>query len=257
PREGALTELLTGDDEQTDHRGQHDQAAEQRVEEELHRRVLPPRPPEAPDEEVHRYEHGLEQHVEQEDVGGGEHAHQRGLGGEQQREVPGVAAVFGELLLPGEQQQPRQEERGESDEDQRDAVDPEREPGAERGDPVDGVLELEPRAGRGGGYRVGEVHHDREHELGERHAHRHQLRGGRLAAQRVEADRAREGEQDQRRQEHVAAVHTNLTASRAATTTTAPPSIVSAYERTKPVCSLRNRPELPPNAAAAPLTTPS
>ena len=42
---------------------------------------------EAPDEEVHRDQHGLEEHVEQEDVGGGEDADQRRLGGQQQREV--------------------------------------------------------------------------------------------------------------------------------------------------------------------------
>ena len=31
----------------------------------------------------------------------------------------------------------------------------------------------------------------------------------------------------------------------------------SAYERTKPVCSRRSRPELPPSSAAVPLTSPS
>ena len=40
-------------------------------------------------------------------------------------------------------------------------------------------------------------------------------------------------------------------------TRTEPPSMLSAYERTKPVCSRRSRPELPPSAAAVPLTSPS
>ena len=66
----------------------------------------------------------------------------------------------------------------------------------------------------GGGHRVGEPHDDHQHELGQRHAHRDQLRRGGLAAQGVQRDRSRERKQDQRGQEHVSAVHTNLTASR-------------------------------------------
>src|ERR671932_129944 len=46
---------------------------------ELHRGVLPARAAERADEEVHRHEHGLEEDVEQKDVGGREDAHHHRL----------------------------------------------------------------------------------------------------------------------------------------------------------------------------------
>ena len=52
---------------------EHDEPAGQREEQELHRGVLPARTAEATDEEVDRDEHGLEEDVEEEHVGGGEH----------------------------------------------------------------------------------------------------------------------------------------------------------------------------------------
>ena len=61
-------------DVQADHGGEHEQAADERVQEELHRRVLAARAAEAADDEVHRHEHRLEEDVEQEDVGRGEDA---------------------------------------------------------------------------------------------------------------------------------------------------------------------------------------
>ena len=58
-----------GDDHvQPDHSGEHEQPAEQAVEQELHRGVRPLRAAVAADEEVHRDEHRLEEHVEEEDV---------------------------------------------------------------------------------------------------------------------------------------------------------------------------------------------
>src|SRR3712207_7637747 len=61
----ALAQLAVAHHVQPDDRGQHDQAADEAVEEELDRRVLPPRAAEAPDEEVHRDQHRLEEHVEE------------------------------------------------------------------------------------------------------------------------------------------------------------------------------------------------
>ena len=82
PVEGVPTEHP-----QADHRGQHEQAADERVEEELDRRVLAPRAAEGADEEVHRHEHDLEEDVEQEHVGGREDADHGELERQQQREV--------------------------------------------------------------------------------------------------------------------------------------------------------------------------
>ncbi len=72
---------------QRDHRDQHEQAAEQAVEQELHRRVLPRPDAERPDHEVHRDQHGLEEHVEQEDVGGREDPDHHRVEHQHQREV--------------------------------------------------------------------------------------------------------------------------------------------------------------------------
>jgi hypothetical protein len=87
-------------------------------------------------------------HVEQEDVGGREDPDQRRLGGQQQREVAGSGCGLGELLRPREAAARPAPARDERQQHQRDAVDAEREPGAERRDPVDAELELE--AGRRG-----------------------------------------------------------------------------------------------------------
>ena len=53
------------------------------------------------------------------------------------------------------------------------------------------------------------------------------------------------------------ASHPICTARNAATINRAPVSMDMAYDRTKPVCSRRNRPDPPPTAAARPLTSPS
>ena len=86
--ERARTVLVDRQDVEPDQRGEHEQAAEQRVQEELDGRVLPLGAAVAPDEEVHRDQHRLEQHVEQEDVGGGEHADDQALEDQDPGEVP-------------------------------------------------------------------------------------------------------------------------------------------------------------------------
>ena len=115
-------------------------------------------------------------------------------------------------------------------------------------------LELEADAGLGGVHRVGEPRQRREHDLQQRRADRDLLGRGRVAAQRVHHQGA---DQREHQQDGEQEVHANTTARRAPMTRTEPPSMLSAYERTKPVCSLRSRPELPPSAAAVPLTSPS
>ena len=61
--------------------------ADQRVEEELDRRVLAPRPAPDADQEVHRQQHDLPEDVEEEEVERAEHAHHAGVEQQEQREV--------------------------------------------------------------------------------------------------------------------------------------------------------------------------
>jgi hypothetical protein len=135
-------EVLRGD-VQPDERRQHEQAAEQRVQQELDRGVVATRAAVAPDEEVHRDEHRLEEHVEQEHVGGGEDADHRGLEHEDQRDVGLDGATGAVGVVPAGEEHDGHEARRERDQHQRDAVDTHREVDAERRDPVVGEPELE------------------------------------------------------------------------------------------------------------------
>src|SRR5690606_37433290 len=92
-----------------------------------------------------------------------------------------------------------------------------------------------------------------QHEL--HNGHREGGRRGEpvVLAEQRHGHRAEQWQQDQCEQPG----HPNLTNNRAPTIRNVPPSIDSAYERTKPVCMRRRRPELPPNCAASPLTAPS
>ena len=99
-------------------RQQHQDAAQQRVQEELDRRVLPPRPAPDADEEIHRQQHHLPEHVEQEEVERHEHAeHARH---EQQKEdVVGLHVLRDR---PARRRRQHRQERGEHDERETDAV---------------------------------------------------------------------------------------------------------------------------------------
>jgi len=88
---------------QRDDRDQHEQPAEQAVEQELDRRVLPLADAVAADHEVHRHQHGLEEHVEQEDVGGREDADHHRLERHHQREVRLHAVLTAVGVVPGGQ----------------------------------------------------------------------------------------------------------------------------------------------------------
>ena len=85
--EGSGVSALARDDVEADEGGEHEQAAEEAVEQELDRGVLPLRSAEQADEEVDRDEHRFEEHVEQEEVERAEDADHRGLEDQQQREV--------------------------------------------------------------------------------------------------------------------------------------------------------------------------
>src|SRR6056297_2748682 len=67
--EGAGDELPDGNDVQANERGEHEQATEQAVQQELDRSVGALRAAIAADHEVDRYEHDLEEDVEQENIG--------------------------------------------------------------------------------------------------------------------------------------------------------------------------------------------
>ena len=121
--EGARA-VLRGHHIQADHRGQHDQAAEQVVQQELHRGARPPRAlAEAADQEVHRDQHGLEEHVEQQHVQRDHRDQHHRLDGQRQGDV-GVhaAAVAFAAVVPAGHQQQRNQHRGQQHQDQRDAV---------------------------------------------------------------------------------------------------------------------------------------
>ena len=148
--------------------GQHEQAADQRVQEELHRRVLAARAAEAADDEVHRDQHRLEEHVEQEDVGRREDADHEELEQQQQREVRPArcAAWLVELLgvglaveacsrTPGSR---RHQDDRHRDQHQRDAVDAEGEVHAEGRDPGPAARRTGTAARRAG------VERDAEHD---------------------------------------------------------------------------------------------
>ena len=110
---------------------EHEDAAGQGVEEELDGRVLPPRPAPDADEEVHRQEHDLPEHVEEEEVEGDEDA-------EHARDQEGVhGEVALELVVDAVARQGSHEgdERGQEDHRDGDPVDAEEVLDVERADP--------------------------------------------------------------------------------------------------------------------------
>ena len=165
---------------------------------------------------------------------------QRRLGGQQQREVARRGAALGQLLLPGEQHHDRAPGTRQRDHDQRDAVDAERELGAERRDPVDART----RAGSGCRPRRPAPSRRTTSRPRARSAAARMPIATCLAAAGVAPQRVQHQGADQRehQQDGEQEVHANTTASRAPMTRTEPPSMDSAYERTKPVCSRRSRP---------------
>ena len=194
-------------DVQPDDRGQHDEAAEKAVEQELHRRVRALRAAVAADDEVHRDEDDFEEDVEQEHVERGEDADHPGLQGEDQREVAAdrSPAVRRDLvdLVPGGDHHDRHQQRRERDQHQRDAVDADLVVDAERLDPVVLLEELV------AGLVLLEVddHGDREAELDEREEQRGLLGQQRIGLRQQRHDqRAGERDDQQDRQKRHAAL---------------------------------------------------
>ena len=110
---------------------EHQQPAEQRVDEELHGGVDAPLVAPVPDQEVHRDEHPFPEHVEQEEVAGQEDAGDRRLENEKQRHEE--LRVL--LDLPRREHADRDQERREDHQEQTDPVHPKLVRRAEGGDP--------------------------------------------------------------------------------------------------------------------------
>ena len=79
--------MFGGHDVEPDDRRQHDEAAEEAVEQELHCGVLTLWAAVGPDDEVHRDQDGFEEDVEEEDVERDEDAHHAALQSEDQGEI--------------------------------------------------------------------------------------------------------------------------------------------------------------------------
>jgi hypothetical protein len=136
---------------QPDDRDQHQHAAGHRVEDELHRRVDAAVVAPHADEEIHRDEDEVPEHVEQEDIERREDAEHRRL--EEQHED----REFLDLLvnaLPSREERDRRQEPGEHDQHQADAVDAQVVLDAERRNPRPAFDELE-LAGLAGGVEAG------------------------------------------------------------------------------------------------------
>ncbi len=143
---------------------QHQHRAEQRVQEELDRRVELARAAPDADQQVHRDQHGFPENEEEEEIERHEDAQHAGL----QHQKPDV--VFLHAILDrgprGEDRDPAQQ-RGQHDQQERNAVDAEDVAGADRGDPVVGrafdeleagleALRPEPRHQRQGNQQAGQ-----------------------------------------------------------------------------------------------------
>ena len=224
---------LRGHHVQADQRGQHEQAAHEAVQQELHGSVGALHAAVAPDHEVDRDQHDLEEHVEQEDVGGDEDADHERLEDEDQGEVAldAAAALLVDVVPAGEDDD-RHQGRGQRDQHQADAVDAHRVGDAERRDPRVRLDELEAL----GGVRAElQGHRDGQAQGHEREQQRHLL-GQRTPPPREEGhDDAADERHHHQRGQPGKGTHDALTRTRARTTKTAPPTIDNAYERANPV----------------------
>jgi hypothetical protein len=120
---------------------QHEQPAEQGVEEELDRGVDTLLPAPGADQEVGGDQHGLPEDVEQEQVEGDEHAEHGGL----ERQQGGDVAAGAVGHAPGADDGQRREQGGEQQQGQADAVDPDLVAHPQGAHPVGLLAELEAR----------------------------------------------------------------------------------------------------------------
>ena len=173
-----------------DDRGQHQERAGHRVEDELDRRAEPARPAPDADQHVDRDQHRLEEDVEEEQVLGDEDADDR-AGEEEHQAAVGSGPVAADDHRVAERG--RADDRRQPDQPEREAVEADVVADAEVGEPVEAglllqqaVAEVEPPERR-----------DPECDLAERDEERQA--GRELARQRRQPDeeRSREGKQDQ------------------------------------------------------------
>src|SRR5665647_1054654 len=140
---------------------EHEQAADQREQEELDGRVDAPRAAPDADDEVHRHQHDLPEHVEQEEVGGQKDSAHPHLQQEQRDEEAQLAVLD---VVPAADDHDDAEQRGEEEEQGGDAVHTEAVVDVQCLDPGDVLDEL--HAGRLG--VEDDQHDDGEHERGQR-----------------------------------------------------------------------------------------
>jgi hypothetical protein len=136
---------------------QHHHAADQRVEEELDRRVQPPVAAPDADEEVHRHQHDLPEQEEQQEVERNERADHAGLEHQQEDVVLLHALPDGR---PRRQDRDRAQQRRHQDQQDAEAVDAEEVVSPDRRDPRHALDELV----LGAGAVVPEPQRHRHHE---------------------------------------------------------------------------------------------
>src|SRR5579864_1285941 len=239
--EREVVELARGVERQHQDPGEHQQAAEQRVDEELHGGIDATLVAPVPDEEVHRDEHPFPEHIEEEQVPGEEDADHGGLEREQQAHEELGALVD----LPGREDADRDQERCQEHQEQTDAIDTKLVSRTECRDPAMLLDHLHPGLA---GVEAGE-HAEREREGDDRCEQRPPADQGRPAVREDGEDNGA----GERRPENPAEPRHQRTAlaTKKAISSTPPPRIPSAYERTNPVWSRR------PAAATLVVTVPS
>src|SRR5450432_676077 len=125
---------------------------------------------------------------------------------------------------------------------------------AERRNPADVLIELEPVAAWG---ELGR-HRDGQRQRDQRDTKRHLLQQlgvrGRKCRHNASTDERHHTDDGEPRETHRTQP---LTSRRAARTSTTPPNIDNAYDRTKPLWNRRTRLDVTPTKAAKPFTKPS
>ncbi len=224
-----------GEERQGDDADEHQGTAGHRVEEELEGGVDPVAVAPTADQEVHRHQHDLEEEEEQEQVEGHEHAHRAGHQ-DHQPQVVGLRIV----VVVGGEDGDGEQDAAQHDEEQRDPVDTEEPLQAEVFHPGGAGHELETGLGL---VELGQ--HPQRHGAGDRRAEQGgglQL-GGAVGTDEGDHHGGEHRDEDQGRPDgegrRVGGFssendHANNLRTRAATTTTTPPTNPRAYCRTKP-----------------------
>ncbi len=157
---------IGGDEGQEDDGDEHEHAPRHRIEKELERRIHPPPAPPDPDQEVHRDQHRLPEHVEEEEIERDEDPDHRRL--EQHEE--GEVGVNPAMDRPrGAEDRDRREEGGEEHEEEAQPIHAQVIGGADLIDPARALDELETGVGAVEGDPDAERDQEGEERAGERH----------------------------------------------------------------------------------------